>query len=135
MLSKELPPLKLRKETRERASLLFGALSHPTRLKIVELLSSGEKTVNEIAATLGISQSGASQHLSILTRSGVLVVEPQGVARYYRIRGPRIVRIMNLIEEFCEVHSLFGDPEGSGEVSAENGGSTGPVRSDTVTTD
>ncbi len=98
----------MQNEIRERAGLLFGALSHPTRLKIVELLSYGEKTVNEIASALDISQSGASQHLSILTRAGILVVEPHGVARHYRIRGPRIVRILKLIEEFCTLHSLYG---------------------------
>ena len=92
--------------TRQRARQLFGALAHPARLRIAELLCHGEQTVNEIAAALDLSQSGTSQHLAILTRAGVLVVEPRGAARIYRVRGPRIARILTLIEEFCETHEL-----------------------------
>ena len=107
---------KMERPVRERASALFAALAHPTRLRIVEFLiaSGGEKTVGEIVAALGLQQSGTSQHLAVLTRAGVLVVEPRGASRLYRVRGPRIARILGLIEEFCTVHSLYGpepDPE------------------------
>ncbi len=94
---------------RGRACELFGALSHPGRLKVVELLmKDGQRSVNEIAAALNVGQSSASQYLGQLTRAGVLVVEQRGSARLYRIRGPRIVRILELIEEFCQVHHLYG---------------------------
>src|SRR5690242_1310969 len=106
--------------TRERASQLFAALSNPSRLRIVELLCRDEITrgvegagggvantglsVNEISATLSLGQSATSQHLATLTRAGILVVEPKGTSRIYRLRGPRIHRILALIEEFCQVH-------------------------------
>lgn len=99
-------------QIRERASQLFSSLAHPARLRIVELLCTGEHTVNEIAARLNLSQSGTSQHLAVLTRAGVLSVEQRGVSRFYRIRGPRIRGILDLIEEFCQVHELYGVPEG-----------------------
>ena len=95
----------------ERAGQLFAALSHPARLRMTELLCVGERTVNEIAAELHLSQSGASQHLAVLARAGVLAVEQHGVSRRYRVRGPRIRRILDLIEEFCQVHELYGAPE------------------------
>ncbi len=101
----------MNEQTREQASQLFAALAHPTRLQIVELLCAQERTVNEIAADLHLSQSGTSQHLAVLTRAGLLKVQPHGVSRIYRIRGPRIERIMNLIAEFCEVHDLRGRTE------------------------
>lgn len=109
-------------QTRDRVAQLFGAMSHPTRLRIVELLSGGPKTVNQIAGALQVGQSGTSQHLSILTRAGVLVVEPQGTARLYRIRGPRIVAILALIEEFCEVHSLYGTADADTETIGADAG-------------
>lgn len=97
---------------RERAAQLFAALSHPTRLRIVELLGDdGALSVNEIAAAVGVGQSGTSQHLAILTRAGVLRVEPRGASRLYRVRGPRIARILTLIAEFCERNALYGVPE------------------------
>jgi DNA-binding transcriptional ArsR family regulator len=98
-------------QMRESASHLFGALSNSTRIRIVEILVPGEHTVNEIAEALGIGQSGTSQHLAILARSGVVVAEQRGASKYYRIRGPRIVRILNLIEEFCHIHGLGIDEE------------------------
>src|SRR5689334_21818932 len=94
--------------TLERASQLFAALAHPARLRIVELLCGGERTVNQVAAELNLTQSGASQHLAVLARAGVLTVVPHGTARIYSIRGPRIARILALIEEFCAVHQLLG---------------------------
>ena len=104
---------------RERACLLFAALAHPTRLRIVEILGTGEKTVNEIASDLHVSQSGTSQHLAVLVRAGILAVKPQGVARLYRIRGPRIARILDLMVEFCEVHNLSGGVEDEVEEERE----------------
>lgn len=94
--------------TRERASLLFSALSHPVRLLIVERLAEKEMSVGEVAEAMGIGQSGASQHLSLLARAGVLRPSRRGAQRFYRLRGSRIARILDLIGEFCEVHGLYG---------------------------
>lgn len=97
--------------TRTRASQLFKALSNPARLRIVELLcdpGGPVMSVNDICAALDLGQSATSQNLSVLTQAGVLVVEQKGTSRLYRVRGPRIGRILVLIEEFCHVHSLFG---------------------------
>ena len=98
-------------QTRERASQLFSALSNPSRLRITELLCHTEMSVNEICAALSLGQSATSQNLATLTRAGVLVVEQKGANRIYRVRGPRIARILALIEEFCTVHELYGIPE------------------------
>lgn len=100
--------IELQRGIRERAAVLFAALGHTARLRIVELLVERERTVNEIATALDLHQSNTSQHLAILTRAGILAVKPQGSARYYRLRGPRVECIISLIEEFCAVHSLYG---------------------------
>jgi DNA-binding transcriptional ArsR family regulator len=84
---------------------LFSALAHPTRLRIVELLTANARTVNEVAQSLGILQPNASQHLAILNRAGVVKVTPDGVARSYSLRGPRIARILRLVNEFRSIHA------------------------------
>ena len=98
----------MNERTRERASQLFAAMSNPSRLRIVELLCDREMSVSEICAALSLGQSATSQNLATLTRAGILVVEQKGASRIYRIRGPLIRRILDLIEEFCQVHQLYG---------------------------
>lgn len=97
--------------TRTRACELFQALSNPVRLRIVEAMLNGEMSVGEVASAMNIGHSGASQHLALLARAGVLVSEQRGTSRIYRVRGPRIGQIVGLIEEFCHVHRLFGAPD------------------------
>lgn len=106
-------------QTRERASQLFFALSNPSRLRIVELLCRCEMSVNDICAALSLGQSATSQNLATLTRAGVLVVEHKGANRIYRVRGPRIERILKTIEEFCLAHELYGAPGGTEGVENE----------------
>ena len=96
---------------RVRAASLFASLANPTRLRIVELLIVEPLSVNEICKRLGLGQSATSQNLAVLVRSGLLACEPHGNLRVYKVRGPRIGRIITMIEEFCAIHSLYGDPE------------------------
>ena len=99
--------------TIDRASRLFAALANPSRLRIAELLCRKEMSVGEICAALSLRQSATSQNLAELTHAGVLSVEHRGAQRIYKVRGPRIGAILGLIEEFCEVHSLYGIPDQS----------------------
>lgn len=94
-----------------RAAALFGALGHPLRVRIVSLVVDRERSVGEIAAALDMPQSTASQHLSVLTRVGLLAVSPKGTTRLYRARGPRVAKVLELVGEFCAVHGLQGEPE------------------------
>jgi DNA-binding transcriptional ArsR family regulator len=96
--------------TRDRAAELFAAMAHPIRLRIVEELCKRPLSVGEVAAQMKIGLSGASQHLSLLARAGILVSESKGTSRVYRVRGPRIPSILSLIFEFCHVHQLYGEP-------------------------
>jgi DNA-binding transcriptional ArsR family regulator len=96
---------------RIRAASLFASLANPTRLRIVELLIAEPLSVNEICKRLNIGQSATSQNLAVLVRSGLLECEPHGNMRVYKVRGPRIGNIITMIEEFCTIHSLYGEPE------------------------
>jgi DNA-binding transcriptional ArsR family regulator len=87
------------------AARLFSALAHPTRLRIVELLTASSRTVNEVAQCLRLLQPNASQHLAILSRAGVVKATPDGVIRNYSLRGPRIARVLQLVNEFRKVHA------------------------------
>jgi DNA-binding transcriptional ArsR family regulator len=63
---------------------VFGALSDPTRRRIVERLARQPMTVGEIAAGFTISQPGISKHVRILEEAGLLKREIDG--RVHRCR-------------------------------------------------
>ena len=58
--------------------LTFGALSDPTRRAILERLSDGEATVNELAQPFDISRPAISKHLRVLERAGLVTRTPDG---------------------------------------------------------
>jgi ArsR family transcriptional regulator len=65
--------------------VLLKALSDPLRLRLLDVLSRGELTVQDLTSILSLGQSKVSHHLKILCEAGVLAVKPQGTWNYYRI--------------------------------------------------
>ncbi|MBC7478144.1 MAG: winged helix-turn-helix transcriptional regulator [Pseudorhodobacter sp.] len=65
---------------------LLHLLADPSRLTIVESLRSGECTVGQIVARVGIQQSGVSRHLRILHQAGVVQMRADGQRRLYALR-------------------------------------------------
>jgi DNA-binding transcriptional ArsR family regulator len=99
-----MKPVQMNDETISFSIILFQALAHPTRLRMVELLTEKDHTVSEVTEALGLLQPNASQHLAILSRAGVVKVIPEGASRCYVLRGTRISRILELVNEFRQIH-------------------------------
>jgi len=57
----------------DQLSVTFAALADPTRRAILERLSEGEATVNELAAPHAMSLPSVSRHLKVLERAGLVV--------------------------------------------------------------
>ena len=70
-------------------ALVFETLADPTRRSILESLRAGERSVNEIVATVEIQQSGVSRHLRILQQNGFVRVRPDAQRRLYSLRPER----------------------------------------------
>lgn len=70
-------------------------LGHPVRVRIVELLRDGERSVGELQAQLKLDSSGTSQHLGVLRRQGVLETRRQGTSVFYRVRDPRTFQLLD----------------------------------------
>jgi len=64
----------------------FQALADPTRRRIVEALSGGERQVGDIVGRARIHQSGVSRHLRILHEAGFVSKRPDGQRRLYSLR-------------------------------------------------
>ncbi len=91
-------------ENIEQAAVAMQAMSHPMRIKILCLLSSGELIVQEIVDAVGTTQSNISQHLGILKACGMITGRRHGTKMYYSIGDPRILKMITLTREiFCAV--------------------------------
>jgi DNA-binding transcriptional ArsR family regulator len=74
----------------------FDVLGDPVRRRILELLSDGERTAGEVAATVaaehGISQPAVSQHLKVLRDNGFATARAEGARRIYALEQPALGR-------------------------------------------
>lgn len=62
-------------------------LAEPTRRRILDLLCTRERTVNEISTQLSIGQPSASKHLKVLRDAGLVTVRPDAQRRVYCLRA------------------------------------------------
>ena len=73
------------------------ALSHPVRLKIIEGLKHGEKSVTALVKQLGVEQSSLSRHLLTLRDAGILKSRQERTTVYYGIRDHDIFNVLRPI--------------------------------------
>ncbi len=64
---------------------VFEALSHPLRIKMVELLGRKERRMEELSEKLAINQSSISHHLVVLREARLLLTERRGKPAYHRL--------------------------------------------------
>jgi DNA-binding transcriptional ArsR family regulator len=78
----------------------FEALADPTRRRIVELVSEGERSAGEIAERFEISRPGVSKHLRILRESGVIRAREDGTRRLYSLAADGLVELDDWLRRF-----------------------------------
>lgn len=88
----------------QRAQVL-KALAHPTRLWMVEQLSSGERCVCEFVNEIDADFSTISRHLSLLKAAGIIADEKRGRQVIYRLVVPCILNFMSCVEAVLEERS------------------------------
>ena len=77
----------------------FRVLGHPVRVRTLELLRDGERTVGDLQVALGLDSSGTSQHLGVLRRHGVLESRRDGTSVYYRIKDPLTLKLLEVARQ------------------------------------
>lgn len=77
----------------------FHGLSNPTRLRIVEALLDGERSVGQLVEAVGASQSLVSNQLACLKWCGYVTARQQGKFMLYRITDERVRTILQLARE------------------------------------
>ncbi|EKN68309.1 transcriptional regulator, ArsR family [Schinkia azotoformans MEV2011] len=84
----------------------FKALAHPLRIRILEILSEGEKSVNEIQTSLNSEGSAVSQQLSVLRTKNIVVGVKDGKRVIYSLRDPAIVELLKVAKEIFNNHLI-----------------------------
>jgi len=69
----------------------FRAISDPLRIKLIDRLRDGERSVNELADVLGAGQQNVSKHLSVLADAGIVARRKDGNHVYYRIADRGVI--------------------------------------------
>lgn len=62
---------------------ILSAAAEPTRRRILQLLASGPRTVNDLAANFTVTRSAISQHLGVLAEVGLVASRKEGRKRIY----------------------------------------------------
>lgn len=81
-----------------QAAECLKALSHPVRLRMIQLLLHGEFTVGELAADCEVAENVASDHLRLLQRCGLLTANRMGRYVHYQVTEPHLSKFMDCIE-------------------------------------
>lgn len=80
-------------------SELFRALAHPQRIRILEILTAGERTVQELQGALHLEQPLVSQHLAALRARDLVSVRRDRTLAYYSLRSPLIADLLKVARE------------------------------------
>lgn len=99
---------------------LFRVLGHPARLRILELLRDGERSVGELQAALELDSSGTSQHLSALRKEGLLESTKEGTSVFYRVRDPRTFQLLETARQILTSSKLAENQALLDELASES---------------
>jgi ArsR family transcriptional regulator len=80
-----------------RAAAVIKCLGHPLRLRLLEALEDGERTVSDLTHLSGASQAIVSQQLGIMRGRGVVNATRRGPYVFYGITEPKVRHLLDCI--------------------------------------
>jgi DNA-binding transcriptional ArsR family regulator len=87
-------------EAADREQDVFGAISHPARRRMLDLLVEADRSVNTIAGHFEMTRPAVSQHLRILLDAGLVTEERHGRERRYRLIPARLAPVRDWIANY-----------------------------------
>lgn len=87
---------------------LFRALAHEVRVRVLEELRAGERSVGELQERLGVSGPNVSQHLAILRGQGVVRSRREGTSVLYAVEDERIYNLLDDARAIFEAQIATG---------------------------
>lgn len=97
---------------------LFKALAHPARIRVLEVLSEGERSVGDLQPLVGIEASHLSQQLAVLRRARLVVSRKEGASVIYAVKDDLVAELLRvakrlLINSLAETSDLLADLRGA----------------------
>jgi DNA-binding transcriptional ArsR family regulator len=90
---------------------LMRLLGHADRLRLIEELGPGERTVSELAAALALPSTRLSQHLALLRAHRLVAQRRDGRSHFDRLTHPQLAaRILDALP-FVDIHNRLGEAE------------------------
>lgn len=84
----------------------FKALAHPVRIRILEILVRGERSVQELQEALGIDQPIVSQQLAVLRGKNIVDARKAGTAVRYTLRDPTVRDLLDVARRIFDNHLI-----------------------------
>jgi len=78
----------------------FNAVAEPRRRQILDLLTGGERPVNDLVRLLGLAQPQVSKHLRVLREVGAVDVREEGRQRLYSLNGQALKPIHDWVKGY-----------------------------------
>jgi ArsR family transcriptional regulator len=90
-------PGPLREDEIEKSAEILKSLANPARLRLVNILVGGEKTVSQLCELSGLKQSMVSQQLKNLRLNDIVARRKEVSRVYYRIKEKNVVNMLNCL--------------------------------------
>jgi DNA-binding transcriptional ArsR family regulator len=74
----------------------FRALAHPARIRMLEILVGGGRTVQELQEALALEQPVVSQQLAVLRNQGIVSAQKEGLSVRYTLRDPLVGDLLDV---------------------------------------
>jgi DNA-binding transcriptional ArsR family regulator len=82
----------------------FRALAHPLRIRLLETLGAGERTVQELQHALGVEQPIVSQQLAVLRGKKIVTARKSGNAVQYALSDPLVTKLLAVARDIFNNH-------------------------------
>lgn len=75
------------------------ALGHPLRIEVIDLLQDNELCFTDILEVTGGLKSNLSQHLTVMTKKGILKTRKDGQCTYFSLSSKKVAQACRLMRE------------------------------------
>ena len=97
----------------------FKVLGHPARVRVLEVLREGERSVSDLVPIIGIESSHLSQQLGVMRRANLVQTRKVGSTVFYSVADQKLFELLDVARTIITT-SLVGSQDLLHELRAED---------------